>query len=277
MNKKPEEFPLIDTTSYQEEHQGTFIAFYGLDAPYYVFAFYGIAMILDVIAFVCCVAAVTFYIFGLYNHIFILAMVALGCGSPGLSLTITTLMMIWSSLRGKLNGVEKLIALRNWRGDERILDVGCGHGLCLIHAAKRLTTGRAFGIDIWEASDQLDNQPLKVKHNASAEQVEELIEIASGDAREMPFPNANFDVIYSSFMLHNLANATERAKVIEEMIRVLREDGEIYIWDIAHIGEYSKTLRRLGCRVEKLSLNRLPLFCAPMTGALRATKDHING
>jgi cyclopropane fatty-acyl-phospholipid synthase-like methyltransferase len=34
------------------------------------------------------------------------------------------------------------------RGDETVLDVGPGHGLLLIGAAKRLPRGRAMGIDL---------------------------------------------------------------------------------------------------------------------------------
>ena len=38
-----------------------------------------------------------------------------------------------------------------WRGDERVLDVGCGNGFLLNEAAKHLTTGLATGIDVWKA------------------------------------------------------------------------------------------------------------------------------
>ena len=37
-------------------------------------------------------------------------------------------------------------------GDEKVLDVGCGRGLLLIGAAKRLKSGKATGIDVWDAS-----------------------------------------------------------------------------------------------------------------------------
>jgi hypothetical protein len=35
------------------------------------------------------------------------------------------------------------------RGDERILDIGCGRGAVLLVAAQHLTTGRAVGVDLW--------------------------------------------------------------------------------------------------------------------------------
>jgi cyclopropane fatty-acyl-phospholipid synthase-like methyltransferase len=46
-----------------------------------------------------------------------------------------------------------------WKGDEAVRDVGCGHGLMLVGAARRLTTGKATGIDIWQAEDLTGNRP----------------------------------------------------------------------------------------------------------------------
>ncbi len=53
-----------------------------------------------------------------------------------------------------------LIDLLNIQGNEYILDVGCGSGLLLIGAAKKLTTGKAIGIDIWLA-DEVGNSAEK--------------------------------------------------------------------------------------------------------------------
>ena len=53
--------------------------------------------------------------------------------------------MLWSSKIGKLRARDELIGAIPWRGDEQVLDVGCGRGLLLIAAAKRLTSGKAIG------------------------------------------------------------------------------------------------------------------------------------
>src|SRR5262245_19790160 len=55
----------------------------------------------------------------------------------------TAAAMVYSSKVGKVRDREKLLDLLPWRGDEHVLDVGCGRGLLLIGAAKRLTTGKA--------------------------------------------------------------------------------------------------------------------------------------
>jgi 2-polyprenyl-3-methyl-5-hydroxy-6-metoxy-1,4-benzoquinol methylase len=61
--------------------------------------------------------------------------------------------MIWDSKVGKLWSRDRLLDGLALRGDETVLDVGCGRGLLLIGAARRLTTGKAVDVDIWNAED----------------------------------------------------------------------------------------------------------------------------
>lgn len=62
---------------------------------------------------------------------------------------LTGCVMFWGSKVDKPHLRDKIIASIQWRGDERVLDVGCGHGLMLLAAAKQLKSGRAVGIDIF--------------------------------------------------------------------------------------------------------------------------------
>ena len=55
---------------------------------------------------------------------------------------------------GKFLERDRLLDSILWRGDETVLDVGCGRGVLLVGAAKRLRTGRAVGVDIWQSKDQ---------------------------------------------------------------------------------------------------------------------------
>jgi hypothetical protein len=77
----------------------------------------------------------------------------------GSSMLGTGLLMVWGSRVGKRQLATRTIEGLALRGGERILDVGCGHGLLVIAAAKKLATGRAFGVDIWSERDQADNRP----------------------------------------------------------------------------------------------------------------------
>ncbi len=153
---------------------------------------------------------------------------------PGTGFFVTGCVMYWGSKVGKLHLRDKIIASISWRGDEQVLDVGCGHGLMLLAAAKRLTTGRAIGIDIWSQVDQADNSPEATMENARRENVAERVEVKSADARKIPFPDASFDVVVSSFVIHNLHPARNREQVIREIARVLRPGGQLAIADIRH-------------------------------------------
>ena len=73
------------------------------------------------------------------------------------------------------------------------MDVGCGRGLLLIGAAKRLTTGRAIGLDVWRRQDQAGNDPAATIANAQADGVAERVELREGDARQLPFDDQTFD------------------------------------------------------------------------------------
>jgi arsenite methyltransferase len=53
-------------------------------------------------------------------------------------------LMLWDSLVTKVRGRGAILDLVAWRGDEAVLDVGCGSGLLLVAAARRLTTGHAL-------------------------------------------------------------------------------------------------------------------------------------
>lgn len=185
-------------------------------------------------------------------------------------LLLTALLMLLGSKVGKLRLRDKLIASLQWRGDEHVLDVGCGHGLMLIAAAKHLTTGKAIGVDIWQTEDQAGNSAAATMENARLEGVADRIELKDGDARRLPFADASFDVVLSSWALHNIYDRNERQTAIREIARVLKPGGRALIVDIKHTNEYAQTLRESGVSdVEQHGPNFL--FVTP-THWLTATK-----
>ncbi len=145
----------------------------------------------------------------------------------------------------KVRERENILNQLQWRGDERVLDVGCGRGLMLIGAAKRLTTGKAVGIDIWQAKDQSNNTMQGALDNALIEGVSDKIEVQTADMRILPFEECTFDVVVSHWVVHNLEKETDRNKTINEMVRVLRPNGQLILTDISNRGEYLKILTKL--------------------------------
>jgi hypothetical protein len=52
--------------------------------------------------------------------------------------------MVWYSKVGKLRMRDRVLELILWRGDEMVLDIGCGRGLLLIGAAGSSSGGSEF-------------------------------------------------------------------------------------------------------------------------------------
>ena len=164
----------------------------------------------------------------------------------GLSCGAMALWMIYDSKIGKVRERETYLDKIDWNGNERVLDVGCGLGLFLIGAAKRLSTGRAVGIDKWQQEDLSGNNAAGTLRNAMIEGVADKVEVHTGDARKLPFPDASFDVVLSSMALHNIYNAGERQTAVREIARVLAPGGRVLIVDVRHTSKYAATLRDAG-------------------------------
>jgi ubiquinone/menaquinone biosynthesis C-methylase UbiE len=178
--------------------------------------------------------------------------------------------MLWGSKVGKLRLRDKVLNALTWRGDETVLDVGCGHGLLLIGAAKRLRTGKAVGIDLWKREDQAGNSREATWQNVQLEGVADRVELKDGDARKLPFPDGAFDVIVSSWALHNIYSRSDRDQAVREIVRALKPGGRLIIIDIRHTIEYAEILRSNGMTEVKRSLPTF-IFVIP-TVVLAATK-----
>jgi ubiquinone/menaquinone biosynthesis C-methylase UbiE len=154
--------------------------------------------------------------------------------------------MLYGSLVDKVRQRHRILGLVPWTGSEMVLDVGCGRGLLLHAAARRVPSGRAVGIDLWLAKDQSGNRPEATLANARAEGVADRIEILTGDARQLPFAADSFDRVVSHWVVHNLEQPIDRARALDEMARVLKPGGWLLIADIAHHDEYVGHLQALG-------------------------------
>ena len=179
--------------------------------------------------------------------------VPIACGVIGqvlgfiaLGLLVPVPVMLWSSLSGKFAIRDAVLDAARLQGHESVLDVGCGRGLLLVGAARRLTTGRAFGVDLWSADDLAGNGPEAALHNAGLEGVAARVSVETGDARALPWRAGSFDVVVSATALHNIPDAAGRARALEEMVRVLKPGGRLSMFDIFQPWSYRRTLEQLG-------------------------------
>jgi ubiquinone/menaquinone biosynthesis C-methylase UbiE len=127
-----------------------------------------------------------------------------------------------------------------------VLDLGCGRGAVLTAVARRLTTGRVTGVDIWSRLDQSGNARDVTLRNASLEGVSDRVAIETGDMRALPFPDATFDLVVSSLAIHNIRSNAERRQAVTEGFRVLKPGGRMVIADIRATRIYGDALRALG-------------------------------
>jgi SAM-dependent methyltransferase len=176
--------------------------------------------------------------------IFPLAGMGFGCG---IGFTLMGVWMVWDSKIGKVRSRELLLRRITWTGKERVLDVGCGRGLMLVGAAQRLRTGKATGIDIWQAEDLSGNRPEATLENARREGVLDRVEVQTGDMRQIPFADNTFDVVVSRAAIHNLYETADRAQAISEIARVLKPGGRALIEDIRHHQQYTTVFTEHGC------------------------------
>ena len=170
---------------------------------------------------------------------------------------------------GKFRHRDRMLSLIPWTGSETVLDVGTGRGLLMIGAAKKLTTGKSVGIDIWSAKDLTGNRPENALRNAELEGVAGKIDIRSEDATKMSFPDATFDVVLSNVCIHNIPSREGRDAACGEIARVLRPGGVALISDFIHLSEYRAAFRRAGVNAERAGLF---FDTFPPMGILRVTK-----
>jgi ubiquinone/menaquinone biosynthesis C-methylase UbiE len=198
---------------------------YGFDAPY-LLPVLGILLLLNVGNGVISRTAWPF----------IGAVAILACAACGL----------YTSRHGKFEVWAEALQQLTLRGDERILDLGCGRGAVLHLAAGHLTTGRAVGVDIWKRTDQSGNEAEATRRNAVAEGVADRVEIRTADMTELPFEDGSFDLVLSNVAVHNVKGRAGRCRALEEAARVLRPGGRLLIADLWATRLYQQHLAKLG-------------------------------
>lgn len=169
-------------------------------------------------------------------------------------------LMVYSSRTGKIRVRDRLLDGLGLRGDEKVLDLGCGSGLMLLGAAQRLHTGTATGIDLWRYRDQAGSSRDQCLDNARRLGVADRVTLVDGDMTELPFPDAAFDVVCACLAVHNLRPTARRELAIREAVRVLRPGGCLAIIDIFGTKTYSTTAGAAGLRGVRRSGYVLGIF-----------------
>jgi arsenite methyltransferase len=187
---------------------------------------------------------------------------------PAASLIIAGLLFLLYVKVGKFRHRDFMLNMHSWRGDENVLDVGCGRGLLLAGAAKRIAslngTGHATGIDVWSNVDMGGNSAAATVHNLDLEGISSLCTLISQPAQQMTFPDGTFDLIVSNLCIHNIYDAPTRRLALQQIVRVLKPGGTALISDYKLTSEYAREFSNLGLTVEKKRGSFLTTF-PPLT------------
>jgi ubiquinone/menaquinone biosynthesis C-methylase UbiE len=211
---------------------------YGVDAPGVVCGFFGAGTMLAIAGLAMLIELTgTFRLLGW--PVIIAAVVLLGLGVS----------MLLYSFVGKRRLRDHLLGCRAWRGDEMVLDIGAGRGLMAVGAARLAPRGRVVAIDVWSGKDLTGNSPAALRANASLERVQDRIEIVTGDARKLDFPDASVDVVASVFCIHNIEPEADRVVTCQEIARVLKPGGVALIADFPGAAPYVDAFREAALTV----------------------------
>lgn len=104
-----------------------------------------------------------------------------------------------------------------------VLDLGCGDGFTTLGVANKINNTKFLGVDysdnmIKNANDRLAENPIEVKNRVS---------FTTGDATKLleQFEPNSFDVIISSRCLINLPSTEQQYKTIEDISKLLKNNG----------------------------------------------------
>ncbi|TDV48856.1 methyltransferase family protein [Actinophytocola oryzae] len=117
---------------------------------------------------------------------------------------------------------REMVALAALRDGHRVLDVGCGTGNLLRTTGKLHREVDLVGLD--------PDQKALARARRKARRAGLTMRLDHGFAQELPYPDASFDRVFSSLMLHHLDTASKDA-LLGEVRRVLRPDGLLVLAD----------------------------------------------
>jgi SAM-dependent methyltransferase len=123
----------------------------------------------------------------------------------------------WQALRQTTADLAQL------QPGESVLDVGCGTGTLALIAKQRVgRAGRVCGID--PSVQMIARARRKAAHRGLA------IDFQPGVIERLAFPDHTFDVVLSTFMMHQVPDDVKRQGLLE-IARVLRPGGRLLVVD----------------------------------------------
>ena len=132
-------------------------------------------------------------------------------------------------------GVSNPLAIGPIHPGETVVDIGCGAGMDLLLAARRVgPKGRAIGVDM------TDTMIERARGSAAAAGLKR-VEVRKADATALPVSEGSVDVVISNGVLNLVP---EKELGFAEILRILKPGGRLHLGDIALDVELSENTRR---------------------------------
>jgi ubiquinone/menaquinone biosynthesis C-methylase UbiE len=143
--------------------------------------------------------------------------------------------LVWLLFAGRERAFrDRLVRLARLEPGEAVLDIGCGTGSLAIAAKGRVgPSGSVHGLD---ASPEMVARARKKAGRAGVD-----VAFTTGVVEALPFPDASFDAVLSTLMLHHLPRAAREA-CAREIRRVLKPGGRVLAVDFGRVAGGRKNL-----------------------------------
>lgn len=128
--------------------------------------------------------------------------------------------------------VELMASKVNLNKESKLLDLGSGYG----GAARYLAKKYGCHVTCLNLSDTQNERNIEFnkKHN-----LDHLITVVEGNFEDIPFPDSSFDVAWSQ---DAIVHSSNRGVVVEEVSRVLNDNGEFIFTDLMQTYDCPKSI-----------------------------------
>ncbi len=137
---------------------------------------------------------------------------------------------------------------KHLKDGDSVLDVGCANGYSAFRQLERHKLGPVVGVDF--AANMIE----AARAASTAGGFAGRVEFQRGDVRSLGFPDASFDVVYTTRVLINLPTWDEQVRGIGECLRVAKPGGTVILsegfWEPLMILNAMRALVRLPPLVE---------------------------
>lgn len=186
----------------------------------------------------------------------------------GIILLLGALIFLHTTAQGKYRLFDEAMHHLNLKPDSQVLDLGCGRGALLTRIARQLgPNGKVTGLDLWLSWDQSHNKMAVAQKNVDDLGLTDRVNLVTGDMTKLDFPDESFDVVTSSFAIHNIKNEQARINAVKEAIRVLKPGGHLMIIDTGrNINEYGQVFQEAGLQIiQSMGLGFNGWWATPLT------------